>query len=33
MREMVARYDVTLNTHRLQYVSGTTLFATMEDSK
>jgi outer membrane protein TolC len=33
MREMVARYDVTLNTHRLQYVSGATLIDTMEDSK
>ncbi len=25
MREMVARYDVALNTHRLRYVSGATL--------
>ena len=33
MREMVTRYDVTLNTHRLQYVSGATLIDTMEDSK
>ncbi len=33
MREMVARYDVALDTHRLRYVSGATLIDTMEDSK
>jgi len=32
MREMVARYDVALDTHRLRYVSGATLIST-EDSK
>ena len=33
MREMVARYDVALDTNRLRYVSGATLIDTMEDSK
>jgi len=32
MREMVARYDVALDTNRLRYVSGATLIST-EDSK
>lgn len=33
MREMVARYDVTLNTNRLRFVSGSSLIDTTEDSK
>ena len=32
-REMVARYDVTLDTNRLQYVAGATLIDTTEDSQ
>jgi outer membrane protein TolC len=32
MREMVARYDVVLNTHRLRYVAGASLIST-EDSQ
>jgi len=32
MREMVARYDIALDTNRLRYVSGATLIS-MEDSK
>jgi len=32
MREMVARYDIALDTNRLRYVSGATLIST-EDSK
>ena len=32
MREMVARYDLALDTHRLRYMSGATLIST-EDSK
>jgi len=33
MREMVARYDVALDTHRLRYVSGATLINSTEDSR
>jgi outer membrane protein TolC len=33
MRELVARYDVVLDTHRLRYVSGATLIDSMEDSQ
>jgi outer membrane protein TolC len=33
MRELVARYDVALDTNRLRYVSGATLINTAEDSK
>ena len=33
MREMVARYDVALDTNRLRYVSGATLINTTEDSQ
>jgi outer membrane protein TolC len=33
VREMVARYDVVLDTHRLRYASGSTLIETMEDSQ
>jgi len=33
MRELVARYDIALDTHHLQYVSGVTLSPSMEDSK
>jgi outer membrane protein TolC len=33
MRELVARYDIALDTHRLQYVSGATLMSSMEESK
>ena len=33
MRELVARYDIALDTHRLQYVSGATLMSNMEESK
>ena len=33
MRELVARYDVALDTNRLRYVSGASLIDTTEDSK
>ncbi len=33
MRELVARYDVALETYRLRYVSGATLIPSMEDSQ
>ncbi len=33
MREMVARYDVALESHRLRYVSGASLIPSMEDSQ
>jgi len=33
MRELVARYDVALDTSRLRYVSGATLIDTTEESK
>jgi outer membrane protein TolC len=33
MREMVARYDVALDTHRLRYVSGATLINSREESQ
>jgi outer membrane protein TolC len=33
MRELVARYDVVLDTHRLRYVSGATLITSTEDSQ
>ncbi len=33
MRELFARYDIALDTHRLQYVSGATLMSSMEESK
>jgi outer membrane protein TolC len=33
MREMVARYDVALDTHRLRYVSGATLINNREESQ
>jgi outer membrane protein TolC len=33
MRELVARYDVILDTHRIRYMAGATLIDTMEESK
>jgi outer membrane protein TolC len=33
VREMVARYDVVLDTHRLRYAAGSTLIDSMEDSQ
>jgi outer membrane protein TolC len=33
MREMVARYDVVLDTNRLRFVSGATLINSTEDSQ
>ena len=33
MRELIARYDVALDTNRLRYVSGSSLIDTTEDSK
>jgi outer membrane protein TolC len=33
MRELVARYDIVLDTHRLRYVSGSTLITSTEDSQ
>ena len=33
MRELVARYDVIIDTHRIRYTAGATLFDSMEDSK
>ncbi len=33
MRELVARYDVALESHRLRYVSGASLIPSMEDSQ
>ena len=33
MRELVARYDVVLDTHRLRYASGATTTNTTEDSQ
>jgi outer membrane protein TolC len=33
VREMVARYDVVLDTHRLRYAAGSTLIETTEDSQ
>ena len=33
MRELVARYDVALEAHRLRFVSGATLIPSMEDSQ
>jgi outer membrane protein TolC len=33
LREMIARYDVSLDTHRLRYVAGASLTDTMEDSQ
>ena len=33
MRELVARYDIALDTYRLHYVSGATLMSGMEESK
>ena len=33
MRELVARYDVALESNRLRYVTGATLIPSMEDSQ
>ena len=33
LREMVARYDVALDTYRLRFVSGATLIQNMEESR
>jgi len=33
LRELVARYDIALDNHRLRYVSGATLIDNMEESQ